>query len=186
MTAKYLIAALIALPLLSGCESYSPSKQDIGMATGAILGGVLGHQIESEGGYAEAFARVGFLLAGTDEPIPLSLLTTAQDLIRDYANLLPPLPVEQWHRIRGEQEIVRYDPERALATLPRLLDDAEREHLVALIERVVTDKRVLARPPTPQQAAMLERVRKALGGKKEAAVALSMVPVRKARAKALT
>ena len=119
----------------------------------------------TDGGFAEAFARVGFLLAGTDEPIPLSLLTTAQELIKDYADLLPPLPIERWRRIRGEQEIiVRYDPERALATLPRLLDDAEREHLAALIERVVSDKRVLERPPTPAQAAMLQRVRQALGG----------------------
>ena len=118
-----------------------------------------------EGGYLEAFARVGFLLAGTDEPIPLSLLTTAQDLIKDYADLLPPLPVDQWRRVRGEQEIiVRYDPERAIETLPRLLNDDEREHLLALIERVVNDKRVLERSPTAQQAAMLQRVRNALGG----------------------
>ena len=44
MLRKYLIAALLALPLVA-CESYSPSKQDIGMATGAILGAVVGHQI---------------------------------------------------------------------------------------------------------------------------------------------
>jgi pimeloyl-ACP methyl ester carboxylesterase len=141
----------------------------------------------TEGGFAEAFARVGFLLAGTDEPIPLSLLTTAQDLIRDYADLLPQLSHEQWRRIRGEQELIaRYEPERAIETLPRLLDDAERKHLAALIERVVSDKRVLARSPTPQQSAMLERVRKALGGKKDAGVALTTVPVRKSRAAART
>jgi len=118
----------------------------------------------TQGGYPEAFARVGFLLAGTDDPIPLSLLTTAQDLIKDYADLMPALPMDEWRRIRGEQEIiVRYDRERAIETLPRLLKDAEREHLLALIERVVNDKRVLERPPTQQQSAMLERVRSALG-----------------------
>lgn len=122
----------------------------------------------TEGGYPEAFARVGFLLAGTDEPIPLSLLTTAQELIRDYADLMPPMPPDQWRRVRGEQEIiVRYDPEGALATLPQLLDEGERERLAALIERVVGDKRVLETKPTPQQTAMLERVRKALGGKRK-------------------
>jgi len=118
----------------------------------------------TEGGYPEAFARVGFLLAGTDKPIPLSLLTTAQDLIKDYGDLLPRLPVEQWRRIRGEQEIiVRYDADRAIETLPQLLKDHERDRLLALIERVVSDKRVLERAPTSQQAAMLERVRRALG-----------------------
>ena len=119
----------------------------------------------TEGGYPEAFARVGFLLAGTDEPIPLSLLTTAQDLIRDYSDLMPALPMDEWRRIRGEQEIiVRYDADRAIETLPRLLKDDERERLIALIERVTNDKRVLERPPTQQQVAMLERVKKALGG----------------------
>ncbi len=44
MRRKYLIAALLALTLVA-CKSYSPSKQDMGMATGAILGGVVGHQI---------------------------------------------------------------------------------------------------------------------------------------------
>jgi surface antigen len=41
---KHFLALLAALPLLGACES-NPSKQDIGMATGAILGGVLGHQV---------------------------------------------------------------------------------------------------------------------------------------------
>jgi hypothetical protein len=123
----------------------------------------------SEGGYAEAFARVGFMLAGTDEPIPLSLLTTAQELIKDYADLMPSLPLDQWRRIRGEQEIiVRYEPERALETLPRLLDDDGRKRLAALIERVVRDRRVLERPPTRKQIAMLDRVRNALGARRKA------------------
>ena len=118
-----------------------------------------------EGGYLEAFARVGFLLAGTDEPIPLSLLSTAQELIKDYADLTPQLPPDQWRRIRGEQEIiVRYEPDRALETLPRLLSDAERARLLALIERVVNDRRVLATKPTAKQASMLDRIRKVLAG----------------------
>lgn len=137
----------------------------------------------AEGGYYEAFARVGFLLAGTDQPIPLSLLTTAQELIKDYADLMPPLPPDQWRRIRGEQEIiVRYEPERALETLPQLLDDEERGRLLALIERVVSDKRVLETKPTAQQASMLDRVRKALGAKRERAASGSSLRARKDRA----
>lgn len=45
MMRKHLVAALLALPLLGACESYSPSKQDIDMATGTILSGVPGHQV---------------------------------------------------------------------------------------------------------------------------------------------
>jgi surface antigen len=49
MTRTALVAALIAVACLGGCET-NPSKQDIGMVTGAVLGGVLGHQIGSGSG----------------------------------------------------------------------------------------------------------------------------------------
>jgi surface antigen len=49
--AAFLCAALV------GCESYSPSKEDIGMGTGAVLGGVLGHQIG--GGSGQTIATIG-------------------------------------------------------------------------------------------------------------------------------
>jgi len=56
MMRKHFLAALVALPLLGACES-NPSKQDIGMATGAILGGVLGNQVGH--GAGRAVATVG-------------------------------------------------------------------------------------------------------------------------------
>ena len=57
MMRKYLTAALLVLPLLAACESYSPSKQDIGMAAGAVVGGVLGHQIGH--GSGQTVATIG-------------------------------------------------------------------------------------------------------------------------------
>jgi surface antigen len=51
-----IIAATLALALLAACES-QPSKQDIGMATGAVLGGVLGHQIGK--GTGQTVATIG-------------------------------------------------------------------------------------------------------------------------------
>jgi len=51
-----IVAAALALTLLSACES-QPSKQDIGMATGAVLGGVIGHQIG--GGSGKTAATIG-------------------------------------------------------------------------------------------------------------------------------
>jgi pimeloyl-ACP methyl ester carboxylesterase len=121
----------------------------------------------SEGGYAEAFARVLVLLSNAKEPIPLSLLTTAQELIADYADLLPPpMAPEERRRIQGEQEIiVRYEPELAIQTLPQLLGPSDRERLSTLLERLVHDKRMLATKPTRGQDAMLERVRAALAAK---------------------
>jgi len=43
MSRKYLIAVSLAA-LLVGCES-NPSKEDIGMVSGALVGGILGHQV---------------------------------------------------------------------------------------------------------------------------------------------
>jgi pimeloyl-ACP methyl ester carboxylesterase len=118
-----------------------------------------------QGGYTEAFARVAFLLSRKGEPLPLSRVTMRQDLAKDYANLLPDLPLDQWRRIRGEQEIiVRNAHDQAIATLPGLLDQDERERLLALIERVMSDKRIQQTKPTAEQLAMVERVRTVLSG----------------------
>ncbi len=51
-----IVATTLALALLTACES-QPSKEDIGMATGAVLGGVLGHQIG--GGSGKTVATIG-------------------------------------------------------------------------------------------------------------------------------
>jgi hypothetical protein len=78
----------------------------------------------------------------------------------DYADLLPRLPPDQWRRIRGEQDIVvRYEPERALATLPGLLADAlDREKLVTVAHRLLEDERLQRRKPTEQQRRMLRAI----------------------------
>jgi pimeloyl-ACP methyl ester carboxylesterase len=122
----------------------------------------------AQGGYTEAFARVAYLLGRRGEPLPLSRVTMRQELAKEYANLVPDLPLDQWRRIRGEQEIiVKFELEKAIETLPQLLDEEERLRLLTLMERVVSDKRVLETKPTPEQLAMLERIRKVLGTERE-------------------
>jgi len=118
-----------------------------------------------EGGYVEALARAGVLLARRGEPIPLARVALRAEIARDYADLLPDLTPEHWRRVRGEQEIiVRYEPERAVATLPRLLDRAaDRERFFALIDRLKDDPRMQVVDPTPQQQAMLARLRAVIG-----------------------
>ncbi len=113
-----------------------------------------------EGGYPEALARVACLLARKGEPLLLSRLQMKQELIAEYGDLLPKMTPDEWRRVRGEQEIVvRYEPEKALATLPKLLaDPADRERLVTLLRRLLQDERVQRGRPTSEQLAMVEHI----------------------------
>jgi len=121
----------------------------------------------AEGGYTEAIARTAFLLARKGEPLPLARYALRQELVQEYSEYLPTLPIEQWRRIRGEQEIIAsFEPEQAIATLPKLLaDPADRQRLLGLLEKLMTDERVLSTRPTEGQLAMLERIRLVLAPK---------------------
>ncbi|MBX3355037.1 MAG: DUF3141 domain-containing protein [Phycisphaeraceae bacterium] len=120
------------------------------------------------GGYDEAFARTVELLA-RDGPIELSHLELRRELHRD---LLPMLPMAlqdlstlaPYRAIRGRQQlIVRHAPERAIATLPRLVHQADdRERLLAVLDAVERDDRVRAARPTPGQIEMLAAIRSVL------------------------
>jgi hypothetical protein len=118
-----------------------------------------------KGGYAEALARVAFVMARRDEPLPLSRLQLAHELIEDYRELLPDLAPDELRRIAGRQEIVvRHEPERAVETLPVLLAARkDRERLLTLLERVLADRRVQRIRATAEQTAMLARLRSVLG-----------------------
>src|SRR5438552_5927255 len=130
----------------------------------------------AEGGYPEALARVACLLARKGEPMLLSRLQMKQELMTEYRELLPAMPPDQWRRIRGEQEIiVRYEPEQALATLPKLLaDPVDREKLVTLVRRLLADERVQRAKPSTEQLAMVEHIGEALD--------LSPLPAKRAAA----
>jgi len=113
-----------------------------------------------QGGYPEALARVAAMLARSGEPLPLSSLQLKQELMADYGDLLPSVPPDQWRRTRGEQEIiVRYEPEKALATLPKLLaNPADRQRLVTLVRALLADERIQRAKPSIQQLSMIEHV----------------------------
>ncbi len=118
-----------------------------------------------KGGYPEAFARVGFLVTRRGD-VPLSRLEAGQQMVKDYKEFLPAVPLEQMRRIAGEQEIIAtYEPDKAIATLPALLPQRkDRERLLTLLDRLANDARVRHEGLTPEQRAMLERVRSALAG----------------------
>jgi pimeloyl-ACP methyl ester carboxylesterase len=114
----------------------------------------------AEGGYAEALARVGSLLALRGAPLPLARLALKQQLTSEYHDLLPDFAPDEWRRIRGEQDIiVRYEPEKAVATLPKLLaKPGDRERLVTLVRRLLADERMRRFEPTTEQLAMIENI----------------------------
>ncbi|MCY1262020.1 hypothetical protein D9M68_112730 [compost metagenome] len=156
-------------PFLSGSEpparagtSAATAPQDLPEVKTALAA-------VGRGGYAEAIARLACLLSRKGEPLPLSRLELRKELVTDYADLLPELAPDAWRKIRGQQELIaRYAPEQALETLPTLLrNHADRQRLQALAEKLRTDERLLGTTPTPEQAAMLEKIHTVLGAKPE-------------------
>jgi pimeloyl-ACP methyl ester carboxylesterase len=115
----------------------------------------------AQGGYTEALARVGALLARQGESLPLERLARKRDLANEYSDLLPDINPEQWRLIRGEQDIVvHYEPEHAVATLPQLLrDPTDRERLLKLARQLLSDERMRSSKPSPGQLALLDRLR---------------------------
>jgi len=88
-----------------------------------------------------------------------------RELMDDYREFLQDIPRDEQRRIRGEQEIiVGREPEKAIATLPRLLAKrADRDRLVVLLDRLLADRRIQSTEPSADQIAMLERIRGVLG-----------------------
>ena len=64
--------------------------------------------------------------------------------------------------MRGEQDIiVRYERERAIETLPKLLDQrADRERLLAFMDKLGADPRLFGRPMSAHDRDVVEMVRK--------------------------
>jgi hypothetical protein len=117
-----------------------------------------------EGGYPEALARVAALLARRGQRIPLSRMDLKEELLKEYRGILPDIPRHEMRRIRGEQEIiVRYEPGKALETLPRLLKrPADRGRLLALFDRMLSDDRIHLDGVSQEQRSMLKRIRDVL------------------------
>ncbi len=118
----------------------------------------------SNGGYPEALARAGALLARRGEPLPLARLQLKKELLADYKDFLPDLPTDTARRIRGEQDvIVNHERDAAIDALPKLLTHIEdRERFLTLLERLPADVRIQADGVSPEQAETLRRIRHVL------------------------
>jgi pimeloyl-ACP methyl ester carboxylesterase len=111
------------------------------------------------GGYPEAMALIGALVGKEAGRIPLARLELVERLVRGD-EVLSRLPADAVRRIRAEQAVIaELEPERGLRSLPRLLaDPADRQRALAAL-----DEAARAVELTPEQQAMLERVRGILG-----------------------
>ncbi|MFO1316762.1 MAG: DUF3141 domain-containing protein [Burkholderiales bacterium] len=143
-----------------------------------------------EGGYPEAVARVAYLLLRKGEPMMLSWLERKEAFVAENSDLMPAVTREAWRRIRGEQEIIaRYAPDKAIATLPKLLADArDRERLRALLERLAQEAQRMRREPTAEQVAMFTELGRTIEAKpsraRKAAAARKAPAARKAKRRA--
>jgi pimeloyl-ACP methyl ester carboxylesterase len=112
------------------------------------------------GGYPAAVALIAALIGRGAGPIPLARLELVDRFVRcDKA--LSRLSAEAVRRIKAEQAVVaELEPERGLKSLPRLLaDPADRRRTLTVLDEAAAEVEL-----TPQQRAMLDRVRAVLDG----------------------
>ncbi|WP_082679691.1 DUF3141 domain-containing protein [Paucibacter sp. KCTC 42545] len=114
----------------------------------------------AEGGYPQALARAACLLSSKGEPLPLALVELKAQLVNDYRDLLPALSADEWHKIRGRQELIcRYEPALALATLPQLLRaEADCARFLAVLRRLLADPRIGDGLASDAQREMVDRI----------------------------
>jgi hypothetical protein len=110
------------------------------------------------GGFLEAIARVGALMASQRGEFPLSRLELEKEL-RESDAVLSRLTEDDIRRIRAEQStLVHLEPQRALEALPKLLaNSGDRKHLIDLMEKAVGMVEL-----TPDQRTMLDQIRRVL------------------------
>lgn len=137
------------------------------------------------GGYAEAVARLGALLAADDQFLPLATLELKRDLMAEYAELLPDLPQDTRRRVRGEQDIiVRYAREQAIATMPKLLaDPADRKRFLELARTLRADPRLLGHAVSDYDVAVIAALKKVLSAAFPPRPAAKRAPAKRASTK---
>jgi len=107
------------------------------------------------GGYPEAVALIGALIGRGAGRIPVSRLELIERLIQSD-KVLSKFSDDTIRRIKAEQAVVaELEPERAMQSLPKLLaDPADRRRALAVLDQAVAAVR-----PTPEQQAVIDRIR---------------------------
>jgi hypothetical protein len=139
-----------------------------------------------KGGYPEAIARIGVLVGKGADAIPLQRLELADKFIHSD-KIVSKMSEDELRRIRNEQVvIVEFEPERALESLPVLLDNhADKQKLLLILERAKAEIEL-----NEKQTAILERIHKVLGspspGIKTDSVGKTVRPIRSKKVKEST
>jgi hypothetical protein len=122
-----------------------------------------------KGGYAEALCRTGYMLERKGMPIPLSRLEIKHELMEKFKDLLPDLEEDERRRIRGIQEIIcRFEPDKAVETLPRLLaNENDKKRFKTLLDRLLADPRFSSENLTKEQQHMVDRIQETVFPKKQ-------------------
>ncbi len=117
-----------------------------------------------DGSYPEALARVAALLTPQKGPLDLAALNLGLRYSKQFVELVPDMPHEAWRRLQGEQDIiVRYEPEKALATLPKLVKTRRDHTRLSRVLREFTSEEALTQfKPTDEQRKMLLGIAQAL------------------------
>jgi tellurite resistance protein len=110
------------------------------------------------GGYPEAIALMGALIGRGAGRIPLERLEMIEHFVRSD-EALSKVPGDEVRRIKAEQAVVaELEPERGLQSLPKLLaEPKDRRRAIVLLEEAVA-----AAELTPEQQAIVDRVREVL------------------------
>jgi pimeloyl-ACP methyl ester carboxylesterase len=116
------------------------------------------------GGYPEALSRMGYLLAVKRKPLPLARFELKQELMKKYHSFLPEMTLFQRRQIRGQQEIIcRYEPEKAIATLPQLLSKREeRQRFLTFLDLFLKDPRLRVVESSHERNTIVQRIRDVL------------------------
>jgi len=87
-----------------------------------------------------------------------------QELMKKYHAFLPDMTPFERRQIRGQQEIIcRYEPEKAVTTLPQLLSKREDRHrFLTFLDLLLKDPRLSVVERSPEQNAIVERIREVL------------------------
>jgi tellurite resistance protein len=119
----------------------------------------LWQEVMVQGGFVAAIVRIILIVSMADKSVDMRQFIKAQQLIQSHEQLKRFLPVDIKRHVKEQAAIVTYDPEAAIATLPKLLK-RKKERLEAYeIATLITVADLIN---SDDEKAILEKLKKTL------------------------